>query len=152
MNSKECEEQLNSLIEHFNNGGLDFNATDIEAIKHLLLENQIQHNEIKQRNELIETVRRNVELVDYYGIKNQMFIWIEEMSELTKVICKWARKYDELDGDLTPQLKQDFLEEIADVTVSLDQIKYAIKLFEDEIMKEYKYKVDRQIERMKNDK
>lgn len=33
-------EQLKSLIEHFNNGGNDFNATDIEAIKYLLKENQ----------------------------------------------------------------------------------------------------------------
>ena len=31
------------------------------------------------------------------------------MSELIKVICKWARKYDELEGDITPQLKADFL-------------------------------------------
>ena len=33
-------EQLKLLIEHFNNGGNDFNATDIEAIKHLLKENE----------------------------------------------------------------------------------------------------------------
>ena len=29
MNDKECKEQLEGLIEHFNNGGRDFNATDI---------------------------------------------------------------------------------------------------------------------------
>lgn len=40
MNIKESIEQLQSLIEHFNNGGLDFNATDIAAIKCLLNENQ----------------------------------------------------------------------------------------------------------------
>ncbi len=40
MNAKESIEQLKSLIEHFNNGGNDFNATDIEAIKFLLKENQ----------------------------------------------------------------------------------------------------------------
>lgn len=28
MNYKECKEQLEGLIEHFNNGGRDFNATD----------------------------------------------------------------------------------------------------------------------------
>lgn len=51
MNSKECEEQLKSLIEHFKNGGLDFNATDIKAIEHLLLENRIQHDTIKKQNQ-----------------------------------------------------------------------------------------------------
>lgn len=40
MTTKENIEQLKSLIEHFNNGGNDFNATDIVAIQFLLKENQ----------------------------------------------------------------------------------------------------------------
>lgn len=36
MNYKECKEQLEGLIEHFNYGGRDFNATDIIAIKKML--------------------------------------------------------------------------------------------------------------------
>ncbi len=40
MAYEESIEQLKSLIEHFNNGGNDFNATDIEAIKYLLKENE----------------------------------------------------------------------------------------------------------------
>ena len=97
-----------------------------------------------------ETLRNNIMIVKNSNIKDQMFIWIEEMSELTKVICKWARIYEKLDGDLTGDLKQDFLTEVADVTVCLDQIKYAVKIFEDELMEEYKFKVDRQNERIKN--
>ena len=101
---------------------------------------------------LEETFRNNIMIVEHSNIKEQMFIWVEEMSELTKVICKWARKYDELEGDITSELRQDFLTEIADVTVCLDQIKYAVKIFEDELLKEYKYKVDRQLDRMKEEK
>lgn len=56
MNSKECEEQLKSLIEHFNNGGLDFNATDIKAIEHLLLENKIQQDTIKTQKCVINNL------------------------------------------------------------------------------------------------
>lgn len=100
---------------------------------------------------LEETFRNNIMIVEHSNIKDQMFIWIEEMSELTKVICKWARRYDELNGDLTGDLKQGFLTEIADVTVCLDQIKYAVKIFEDEVMEEYKFKVDRQLDRMKEE-
>ena len=40
MNSNEAKIQLNSLIEHFKHGGLDFNATDISAIEILLEENR----------------------------------------------------------------------------------------------------------------
>lgn len=91
------------------------------------------------------------EIIDHYGIQKQMFVWIEEMSELTKVICKWARKYDEFEGDLTPQLKADFLDEITDVTVSLDQIKCAINLLEEDLKNEYTWKVKRQLGRIKEE-
>lgn len=40
MTREEYIQQLDSLIEHFNNGGLDFNATDILAIKKLLEQNK----------------------------------------------------------------------------------------------------------------
>lgn len=56
MSSKECEEQLKSLIEHFRNGGLDFNATDIKAIEHLLLENKIQQDTIKTQKCVINNL------------------------------------------------------------------------------------------------
>lgn len=56
MSSKECEEQLKSLIEHFKNGGLDFNATDIKAIEHLLLENKIQQDTIKTQKCVINNL------------------------------------------------------------------------------------------------
>ena len=107
---------------------------------------------IMKNDELKEMLRKNIEIVDHYEIKDQMFIWIEEMSELTKVICKWARKYDELEGDLTPELKDAFLNETADVTVCLDQIKYVVKIFDDKLIEEYKHKVDRQHNRMKEEK
>lgn len=104
-----------------------------------------------QESEVEKMLKDNIEIYNHYETKNQMFVWIEEMSELTKVICKWARKYDELEGDLTPELKEAFIDEITDVTISLDQIKYAIQLFEDVLLKRYKYKVDRQMERIKNE-
>lgn len=40
MTREEYIQRLDSLIEHFNNGGLDFNATDILAIKKLLEQNK----------------------------------------------------------------------------------------------------------------
>ncbi len=102
-------------------------------------------------NEWKETIKKNTEIVDYYGVKTQIPVWIEEMSELTKVLCKWFRKYDQLEGDINLQLLADMQEEITDVTICLDQLKYAIKFMEDDLMKEYKFKVKRQRKRIANE-
>ena len=49
MNSKECELQLNQLIIDWDEDrATRLNANDIEAIKHLMLENQMQHKEISK--------------------------------------------------------------------------------------------------------
>lgn len=99
-------------------------------------------------NEEKEVLKQNIENLLHYGVKAQMPVWVEEMSELTKVICKWARKYDKLNGDINNQLLEEFKDEITDVTICLDQIKYTIGFMEDELMKRYKYKTDRQSKRI----
>ena len=30
-------------------------------------------------------------IIDYYGIDKQLIVWIEELSELTKELCKYQR-------------------------------------------------------------
>lgn len=54
MDYEESMEQLKSLIEHFNNDGNDFNATDIEAIKYLLKQSKKQKEVIDKAIEYIE--------------------------------------------------------------------------------------------------
>ena len=51
-----------------------------------------------------------------YGEKNQQMMAIEEMSELTKAICKYWRSP-------TPKTITDILEEMADVEIMLEQLK-----------------------------
>lgn len=101
--------------------------------------------------ELRELLEKNIKIVDHYGVKNQIPVWIEEMSELTKALCKWLRKYDKLEGDINLQLLSDMKEEITDVTICLDQLKYVIQYMEDDLMKEYKWKVERQLERIEGE-
>lgn len=74
---EESIEQLKSLIEHFNNGGSDFNATDIEAIKYLLKQSKKQKevidiflNKIDKNKMLLN----NPDLLDLY-------LKIKEVSE-----------------------------------------------------------------------
>lgn len=96
-------------------------------------------------------IAKNLNILEHYGVKSQIPVWIEEMSELTKELCKWLRKYDELEGDISLQLLANMKEEITDVTICLEQLKYAIGYFEDDLMKVYNLKVSRQLERMKNE-
>lgn len=99
-------------------------------------------------NELKETLEKNIEIVKHYGVKAQIPVWIEEQSELIKVLCKWARKYDKLEGDINLQLLSDMKEEITDVIICLDQLRYVIGFDDENMMKEYKFKVERQLERI----
>lgn len=85
MNSKECEEQLKRLIYDWETEGLltKINATDIEAIKHLMLENEMQHKEInklKQPTIFIDTQ----DMEERYGEGLYMDYLKEENQQLKK--------------------------------------------------------------------
>lgn len=105
-------------------------------------------DKVDNMNELKEMLKSNISIVDYYGVKKQIPVWIEEMSELTKELCKWLRKYDKLEGDVDSKLLNNIKEEITDVTICLDQLKYTIQFYDDDLTNAYKYKVDRQIKRI----
>ena len=104
-----------------------------------------------ETKELKQILEDNISIVEYYGSKKQIPIWIEEMSELTKVLCKWIRFYDQLDGNINNKLLENLKEEITDVTICLDQLRYVIQFNEYDLMQEYKKKVDRQLGRIENE-
>ena len=76
MNSKECEEQLKELIYDWETEGLltKIYAIDIEAIKHLMLENQMQQDTIKTQNIVItnlsERINKAIEYMKYNDTYN----------------------------------------------------------------------------------
>lgn len=89
MNIEESIEQLKSLIEHFNNGGNDFNATDIDAIKILLKENQKLKKQLETYE--IEGYEQNEELdkmsfdVRKYKLQQKEFITYLEDKKISPV-------------------------------------------------------------------
>lgn len=93
-----------------------------------------------------DILKKNKGILEYYGMKNQTVVWIEEMSELTKELCKFVRSCDENSFEQSPRWLDDLKEEIADVTVCLDQLKFAIDFTEEELMELYEQKVDRQVD------
>lgn len=58
--------------------------------------------------------------ISTYGQDSQMLMAIEEMSELTKAICKYKRYGDNVN---------DIAEEIADVTIMLEQLKMMFDVY-----------------------
>ena len=66
-------------------------------------------------------------VIDHYGEESQLDMAIEEMSELTKAICKHKRAVKERERDICYSTdvifaKDDIMEEIADVLIMLEQM------------------------------
>ena len=108
MTTKESVEQLNSLIEHFNNGGNDFNATDIEAIQCLLKENQELNQkylnavadykttmfEKEQLNSLVNSCQEEIRRLNKQLEENKDKINWYENFEINKTIDKLRLKHN----------------------------------------------------------
>ena len=80
-------------------------------------------------------------IADHYGLRRQLWQTVEEMAELTQVICK-TRRYD-MDA-----VRDHLAEEVADVSIMIDQIVYL--LGDNMIAKIREEKINRQLERIKN--
>lgn len=81
-------------------------------------------------------------IANYYGIDNQILIAIEEMSELTKELCKYERKFHR---------EREIAEELADVSIMVEQL---IELFgvERNVSEIIDYKLNRQLRRIDNER
>ena len=82
---------------------------------------------------------------DNWGFDAQSMICIEEMSELTKALCKYRRYGKE---NAPEEIKQNLLEEIADVLNVTEAMKQYLN--EDQIEEIRKQKVVRTLKRLEN--
>lgn len=78
--------------------------------------------------------------ISTYGEKAQKLMAIEEMSELTKEICKDFR------GKLN---REHLVEELADVLITLEQLTIIYEISDKEIMLMLEKKIERLKERLK---
>lgn len=81
-------------------------------------------------------------IANFYGLDSQSLIAIEEMSELTKELCKDQRGYDR---------NKDIIEELADVSIMIEQL-IALYECEKEVSDMINYKVNRQLRRMEHER
>lgn len=89
-----------------------------------------------KRKEIIDTYKQAIET---YGVRAQKLMAIEEMSELTKEICKDFR------GELN---RENLIEEMADVLIMLDQMLILYKISGEEVGLMRIKKVERLKERL----
>ena len=59
--------------------------------------------------------------LERYGPSTQIDVMIEECAELIKALCKWKRQ---MPGTERHKALQNIQEEMADVTIMLEQMKY----------------------------
>lgn len=78
------------------------------------------------------------ELIEKYGEK-QLIVAIEELSELQKEVCKHLRGKGN---------REHIIEEIADVEIMLEQLKYYFSISYEEVDEIKKYKLERTKERL----
>lgn len=81
-------------------------------------------------------------IANFYGKESQVLIAIEEMSELTKELCKYFRRYNR---------KKEIIEEIADAEIMLEQLKYLFGVHK-EVSNQVDYKLERQLRRIENER
>lgn len=80
------------------------------------------NNDCDQCRKIMSTDDMIKYIADHYGTANQTMIAVEEMSELTKCICK-CKRYPAMDKRVEPYI-ENIIEEIADVWIMIEQLKY----------------------------
>ena len=82
-------------------------------------------------------------VADYYGLDAQINQSMEEMAELIQALNKFRRS-----NGTKPLILNDVIEEIADVEIMLDQLKYLLHISQKRVDGVKDYKVNRAILRI----
>ena len=92
-----------------------------------------------------------LKIIEHYSPTHQLKKLSEEVYELQESVLEYHHEEYKYYPEIEKKLKEHIVEEIADVMVLLNQFIHYYGIEEIDILKVMKYKVDRQMERMKND-
>ena len=96
--------------------------------------------------------RINKEIMNRYGIERQSLVAMEELSELQKAISKLVRNPEEKTKPLEFKgLRNNLIEEMADVIICMDQLKEYYKIKASEIQSIIDSKQARQRRRLEEE-
>lgn len=94
----------------------------------------------------------NKETMDRYGIERQSLVAMEELSELQKAISKLVRNPEEKTKPLEFKgLRNNLIEEMADVVICMDQLKEYYKIKASDIQSIINSKQARQAKRLEEE-
>lgn len=96
----------------------------------------------------------NKETAKYYGYEAQSNQLVEECAELIQAVSKYRRAVAGLGQPVAEEKKavalENLIEEIADVEIMLEQVKYLLQIPEDELDAVKLFKVNRTRERIQS--
>lgn len=92
-------------------------------------------------------------IAEHYGIENQSMQLMEEMAELTIALNKYRRSSKVEHQTISESIDEQFIieqiiEEICDVEIVLEQIKYLLNHSSDDLAVWKQRKIERQLERI----
>lgn len=92
-------------------------------------------------------------IAEHYGIENQSIQLMEEMAELTIALNKYRRSNKIEHQTISESIDEQFIieqiiEEICDVEIVLEQIKYLLNHSSDDLAVWKQRKIERQLERI----
>ena len=105
-------------------------------------------------------IEKYMKIADHYGSMRQLIVLMEECGELTQASSKVFRYVYDLEDDyeddifegddieLPGDLYDSITEEIADVIIMIEQIKYLLEIEDDDIKAWINMKVNRELERI----
>lgn len=88
----------------------------------------------------------NLSNARYYGVDRQTNQLMEELAELIQAVSKWRREY--LFKEVIWEARNSLIEEIADVEIMIEQIKYLTGISDDRILEIKKFKINREKNRI----
>ena len=91
-------------------------------------------------------------IINNYGVIPQLKYMQTEMFEFVEAIIKYENIPNGIYEHIKNEYKEHIAEEIADCTVMLKQFQYYYGIEDKEIEEVMKYKIDRQLERIKEGK
>ena len=99
---------------------------------------------------MCDIVAENKKIAEHYGYEAQSNQLVEECAELIQAVSKYRRSRGK--GQVTTEKEQvaldNLVEEIADVEIMLEQIKYLLQIPEEDIQAIKLFKVNRTKERI----
>ena len=94
-------------------------------------------------------IKDQTQIIEHYGFTNQFGIHMEECAELIQAISKLNRNNYNMSKYF--DVRNNVVEEIADVIVCIDQLQSILGISDNEIEEIVNRKISRQMERMVNE-